>query len=83
MTLLEVGNVSLSGLFVLAEEGFALTPGERVDVFLDLEDIEVRAPARVVRANEAGIAMTWLSTDPQIAENLTRLLEYIRSISDE
>lgn len=84
VALLEVGNLSLGGLFVLSDEGFTLGPGERVDVFLDLDDgVELRAPAEVVRITDAGIALMWVSSDPEIANTLAGMLEHIRSISDE
>jgi hypothetical protein len=83
VTLLEIGNLSLGGLFVLGEEGFTLAAGERVEVFLDLDDgIELRAPAEVVRTTEAGIAMMWVSRDPAVASSLATLLEHIRSVAD-
>lgn len=84
VTLLEVGNLSLGGLFVLAEEGFTLIPGERVHVFIDLDDdVELRAPAEVVRSTEAGIALMWVTRDPDVAADLTRLLEHVQSVADE
>ena len=84
VTLLEVGNLSLGGLFALGEEGFTLEPGERVDVFVDLDDeIELRAPAEVVRVTEAGIAMMWVSSDPEVAKKLAQMLEHVRSMADD
>ena len=82
VSLLDVGNISMGGLFVLGDPEAGLAAGDPVDVFIDLDgDIELRAPAEVVRVTEAGIAMQWRSNDADDA--LARLLEHIQAMADD
>jgi len=82
VAILDVGNVSLGGVFALAEEGFTLAPGDRVQVYLDLEDVSVRSAAEVVRVTDAGFAMMWVSSDPEVAADLAALLEHVQTLAD-
>lgn len=83
VALLEVGNVSMGGLFVLADSDLILAAGDRVDVFIDLDDVELRAAAEVIRVTEAGVALSWQSSDSGTTAKLSRLLDHIRAMADD
>jgi hypothetical protein len=74
-------NISLGGIYLSADgNDLAAVPvGLEVEVMLfdALDDGEsaVRAMAKVVRNERAGLALTWSSTDPVVAGRLANLLE--------
>jgi hypothetical protein len=80
-------NISLGGLYVAADGNdlSAIKAGDTVKVTLfdaiDEGHPHVRGQAQVVRhEGEAGLALTWSSTDPIVTRKLASLLERLNPI---
>lgn len=87
--ILPAGNISLGGVY-LAADGHDLggiAVGARIDVqvfdALDETKQPVRLDAQVVRFDERGMALQWLSVDAVEASELGKLMDSLQPKSDK
>jgi hypothetical protein len=87
--ILPARNISLGGVYLAADghdlSGIAV--GSRIDVqvfdALDEGKQPVRLDARVVRCDERGMALQWLSVDALEASELSKLMDSLKTKSDK
>ncbi len=82
-------NISLGGVYLAADghDLTGLTPGSRLDVqvfdALDETKHPVRLDAQVVRFDDQGIALRWLTVDALEASELSRLMDTLKPKADK